>query len=217
MAEPIRKYALESETGEIYTLDAGGDVVKIADALHDMTAELWETCTEDLTLGDKEDDRFGNTRRLVQRSDSPTDYLALRHRALSPPGVLMLAESIEYPYDYIYGLRSFAATLTSTAGDLCRVAFSVDDGVTWIAYQGAEWIVVTPLDGPTLLEYGMTTETLASLSEEQIAPLFPPRKIRVAIGLRPENTETANILNLSYMECFYNILLQGAAETEEET
>lgn len=195
-------YAMQAVDGKIYSLEASGSIVKIADNLQEMTKDLFFTCTDDRALLNKRDSLFGNKPKLLKFSDNVLDtYLAYKIPCIKNPEEVHLLESIDFDYYYVTGIRKFNIQVDKSEGDVIKFALSLDGGTTWITWSGSEWTVIPVFNAASLLAQGNDEMTLKNLPEAALEMLFTTKKMAVAFVMKPAGM--ASVLKLKSFECVY--------------
>jgi hypothetical protein len=97
------------------------------------------------------------------------------------------------------GVSGFALTSNLAGAGLLHVLASVDQGVTWKAFNGSAWSTVTP-DVMNAKASGMTTATFNAITADQWKQLLgTSNKIRFAYYLEQDaSTDTVNVDAIAY-------------------
>lgn len=195
-------YAMQAVDGKIYSFDASGGIVKIADNLQAMTKDLFITCTRNSSLLNNRNPLFGNKPKLLRYSDDIEDtYLAYKIPCIKNPEEVHLLESIDFDYYYVTGIRKFNIQVEKSEGDVIKFALSLDGGTTWITWSGSEWTVIPVFNAVNLLAQGNDELTLKNLPEAAFEMLFTTKKMAVAFAMKPAGI--ASVLKLKSFECVY--------------
>lgn len=195
------RYGIRASDGVIYT-KINNVITKVADSIGLMTKELYRSFTNDISIMNDYDTRFGNAPKLLKYSEDILDvYLGVKYKCFKKSDPLITIESFNLKFPYITGIKNFEVDVTKGTNDVIRIAFSVDDGRTWIVYKNNSWIVLQSLEWVYFILSGMNDEEVRTLPLSSLEILYSTKKLKVAILLKPDTLNST--LKLNKFNCNY--------------
>jgi hypothetical protein len=141
----------------------------------------------DLSIIDKAaiDSLVSSQPKLLMWTDAPDPTGSVTLTAVPKEHLIMPTEDITLPAQ---GITGFTLTASVTGASNLRVIASVDNGVTWKAWNGSSWVSVDPADLTVVKTNGMTPGIFNALTESIWNDLLNGgSKIRFAYYLDQDN------------------------------
>lgn len=201
LLQDMARYGIKATDGVIYT-KIDGIITKVADSIELMTKELYLSFSEDQSIMNDYNTKFGNAPKLLKYTELLTKpYLGVKYKCFKKSDPLITIQSFNLKFSYVTGIKNFEVDVTKGTNDVIRIAFSVDEGLTWIVYKNNTWIVLQSLEWAYFIENGMNDEEVRTLPIGAFEMLYSTKKLKVAILLKPDSI--SSILKLNKFNCNY--------------